>query len=379
MADKDLATDIAIQQLWANCLSTFRMNGGQLLWQNPNPNDSYSGATLTNLPNMSSYSYLVFIYKYYEGSDRTSKCTTYKNIVNSTFAINDIFPNGSYASRQITIDSATQITIGNGWWSSLNSNSSSVCVPVAIYGTNDLGYIAGNVDLDNQSLYNLGYYDSAVDNGDGTTTITRQTGYINRSNIIGFNVISGRNFYIRFNLPYFALSYEDIITNVASCYNCYEDSGTIQCNFTSYTDIPDLATLTILLQNFSMQYKLPTSYTEKVIANVYNQALDYTLLWENGSPNSSFNSGQITTQDMTNFKYIVVTYKKDNSTGGVYIKKYEKIIGQDVYITEYVDDVYRRNLNYDNNTRLTFGSGVKGTTSDNSIIIPIAIYGTNVL
>lgn len=140
--------------------------------------------------------------------------------------------------------------------------------------------------LINKNLYNLGAYDTIVDNGDGTATITRQTGYVTLDgNQKVYNWVIDDN--------YNTLELENMITDYIH-FNVYNDNLTMT---TIQSNIPHIAanktpsvvslvyayTLRIvypsslsiatseqandwLSQNpVYIQYQLKTSYTEKVI------------------------------------------------------------------------------------------------------------------
>lgn len=143
---------------------------------------------------------------------------------------------------------------------------------------------------DNKSLYNLGYYDTITENDDGTYTITRQTGYItiNTEDITGgsttgVNASGAYTYKIDRKLNSF---YEwDKIIGISN--NEYK----IKCISTYWVRPNEIGIITNdaisigfetqktqaqiqALCPISIQYKLATSYTEKVEKNhyaVYNQ------------------------------------------------------------------------------------------------------------
>lgn len=143
--------------------------------------------------------------------------------------------------------------------------------------------------IDNDpSLYNLGAYDTYVDNGDGTTTITRQTQYLNADSSLNWNVNATGSygtqwlFYlpttaqaVKANLPLssgmnptnktFAYGY-----NFNTTYNTF-----ILCLPTSYNANTRTGLYEYLSKNpVSIEYKLATPYTEKIITGVPQITLD---------------------------------------------------------------------------------------------------------
>jgi hypothetical protein len=138
------------------------------------------------------------------------------------------------------------------------------------------------------SYVTLGAYDTYVDNGDGTATITRQTGYINSSN----NSYSSYDcndsypyysFYLWRSYP-FAFSSDGLyIVNKDSILSIYDfdfslDDGyavSLACSitFASYSE------LSAYVSDLSIQYKTASSTTEKIILNsatynsVYNSGV----------------------------------------------------------------------------------------------------------
>lgn len=137
--------------------------------------------------------------------------------------------------------------------------------------------------LINKNLYNLGAYDTIVDNGDGTATITRQTGYV---------TLDGSEYWIAVahdkGTPRYTIKkdpFTDLVTHKNNelywCANLY--STTANNNYTqsilslafdsgncAIITQPDISTVAEFKEWLSqnpvyVQYKLKTSYTEKVI------------------------------------------------------------------------------------------------------------------
>lgn len=137
--------------------------------------------------------------------------------------------------------------------------------------------------LINKNIYNLGAYDTIVDNGDGTATITRQTGYV---------TLDGSEYWIAVahdkGTPRYTIKkdpFTDLVTHKNNelywCANLY--STTASNNYTqsilslafdsgncAIITQPDTSTVAEFKEWLSqnpvyVQYKLNTSYTEKVI------------------------------------------------------------------------------------------------------------------
>lgn len=132
-------------------------------------------------------------------------------------------------------------------------------------------------------------------------------------------------------------------------------------------------------------------YEEYNGAIVREKDIEPVLLWENPSPNNALASGGITTGDMSKYKYIEIVYKYSVSSG------YSKCVFKAVYeasttffissanAQQYGELIVSRGFTFTNSTTLTADKGTKisiGSSSpadDNNKIVPIAIYGTNVL
>lgn len=143
--------------------------------------------------------------------------------------------------------------------------------------------------IDNDpSLYNLGAYDTYVDNGDGTTTITRQTQYLNADSSLNWNVDATGSYGTRwlFYLPTTAqavkanlpLSSDMNPTNKTFAYG-YNFNTTyntfILCLPTSYNANTRTGLYEYLSKNpVSIEYKLATPYTEKIITGLPQITLD---------------------------------------------------------------------------------------------------------
>lgn len=143
--------------------------------------------------------------------------------------------------------------------------------------------------IDNDpSLYNLGAYDTYVDNGDGTTTITRQTQYLNADSSLNWNVNATGSYGTRwlFYLPTTAQAVKANLPlssdinpanktfeygyNFNATYNTF-----ILCLPTSYNADTRTGLYEYLSKNpISIQYKLASPYTETIITGVPQITLD---------------------------------------------------------------------------------------------------------
>lgn len=147
-------------------------------------------------------------------------------------------------------------------------------------------------NLDKQE-YNLGYYDTMVENADGTYTITRQTGYLvldgvenkfsEKSSSTHNGLYYNHNDYVKSNAlkPSNTEIVGDIICNLFETKNnndlfnyneygvgIYTD-GSICVGLTTAITTIDEANAYLMQNPISIQYKLATSTTEKVEKNHY--------------------------------------------------------------------------------------------------------------
>lgn len=146
--------------------------------------------------------------------------------------------------------------------------------------------------IDNDpSLYNLGAYDTYVDNGDGTTTITRQTGYWNSNNAT-VNVAESYHYTNGMRVQYDKVSNIDsgegegkAKSNWAYGFEMISKPSNINYNSTAiwlgfpYIFVNGKADLTSALEYInknpvSIEYKLATPYTETIITGVPQITLD---------------------------------------------------------------------------------------------------------
>lgn len=144
----------------------------------------------------------------------------------------------------------------------------------------------------NKSLYNLGYYDTMVENSDGTYTITRQTGYVNGKDYLSKTISKNGA-----NNPYITIDiiYVDYIENIIGNCNRVDTNSWWNSTFSQVTIsydstykflvimLPNNATDTSSLNNIYIQYKLATATTEKVEANHYARYNQRFILEHNKS------------------------------------------------------------------------------------------------
>lgn len=115
--------------------------------------------------------------------------------------------------------------------------------------------------------------------------------------------------------------------------------------------------------------------------------LEPVLLWENPNPDSSFtstgSSNPITVPNINNFKYLILGYKYwyDSNQSIFYIKiknnRFGTFVGTAVSSNEQL--VLQREFEFTSNTSLYFKDCYSNQQVDNQRLIPIVIYGTNIL
>lgn len=137
---------------------------------------------------------------------------------------------------------------------------------------------------DDKSYYNLGAYDTYVDNGDGTVTVTRKTGKIDGDNYrFKANAQSGRVYY-QYNET---VSSENDITlegvqftrvNSTDWWNESLDANTTYVSYdNSSRQIVILPAQGVTPNNYTVIYKTFTDYTETLPANVPINTLDANM------------------------------------------------------------------------------------------------------
>ena len=157
----------------------------------------------------------------------------------------------------------------------------------------------------NKSLYNLGYYDTITENSDGTYTITRQTGYLvldgvkNKFNSKMNNTYNAEYMYTGV-IPYIYkptnisinpdIISDDFVTMSADGLYAtntrgisLDSSGIIIVGFTTSVSTLEDANAYLVQNPISIQYKLATSYTEKVEKNHYARYNERFILEHNKS------------------------------------------------------------------------------------------------
>jgi len=154
------STQETLTRLWQNCMATFRMNGGQLLWQNPNPSSAFvpdttvegnSVKTVTLSQNISNFNYIIIGYKKYKNADQSIIFIKLKLALQNELYL-DATNTSQYEKIIVTRSAFTDYTDGTkihfraGYRDQTVDNDRAI--PVYIYGTNDLGYL-GNADLSN--------------------------------------------------------------------------------------------------------------------------------------------------------------------------------------------------------------------------------------
>lgn len=92
-------------------------------------------------------------------------------------------------------------------------------------------------------------------------------------------------------------------------------------------------------------------------------------LWENPNPSASF-AGQTITMDSTGFDLIAIIFKNTNTTDSMVTAI--ALNGHNVLMISAFDVIYSRSFNTNNKS---FTDGYKGSTVENSVVIPYQIYG----
>lgn len=117
-------------------------------------------------------------------------------------------------------------------------------------------------------------------------------------------------------------------------------------------------------------------------AIVHEKDIAPVLLWENGNPTSALGSGNVTTLSNSNYKYLIFAYKIDYaSSKAIQYIKVDNELYRDIFIcaTNNSNSNYTRVATILSSTSVAFTGGFVDGASDDTAIIPIAIYGTNVL
>ena len=155
------------------------------------------------------------------------------------------------------------------------TNSGNYYLPNSIVKTEDApnGYfVLSTTNDDYQSLYNLGAYDKITTNSDGTYTITRQTGYVNLGTLNWTKAVKDdKIIYYTRDIANYA-SKDNTVKIIAQYYKgVIQDVGfnlgTEECSI-DYDGLLQVRTDSVTPKGLA-QYKLATSYTEKVEKNHY--------------------------------------------------------------------------------------------------------------
>lgn len=311
-----------------------------------------SKITQANMENyLTSYYYNVEETQQYVGSEINTLHQTIQNEFYSKTAIDDMllektdlslfrkYLPGTFLDLDKQQDNQTsKLNIhANGSIFLMNSgnktNSGNYYLPNSIVKTEDAPngyYVLSTTNDDYQSLYNLGVYDKITTNSDGTYSIVRQTGYvILDGSEDGWGIYTqGLWAYIKLNNILPVTNQNNVgqlianIGNVVSITTMINTSSGIQIALggESVNIRPNVSSINSLdtfkqwlaQNNIAIQYKLATSYTEKVEANHYARYNESFILDHNKSEaERSANlidiatlSGTTTTQD-----YFIVTTK----------------------------------------------------------------------
>ena len=107
---------------------------GVKLWQNGDPNSSFSSNSLS-LNDISGYSKLVVAYKDAVGATNAINYKEFKNEAGTfgLFNLLQTYPSSVLGARQFIIDSSTQVTFGSGFNGS-STQDNTLLIPIAIYG-----------------------------------------------------------------------------------------------------------------------------------------------------------------------------------------------------------------------------------------------------
>ena len=258
-----------------------------------------------------------------------------------------------------------------------------------LYLKDNLDIVEGKLSNIDNSLYNLGAYDS-ISTENGITTITRQTGYL----VLDSNVSivsewqSGSNGYWVMAIALPNCDKTNLANVIANCRIWYDQpsywsqtfTGFLMCVGTSYSENGEIliayggATtheqlISALSQNpTSIQYKLATATTEKVEKNHYSAYNQDFILEHNKS--EAERSANLTPYNLTSFplnsfqRHLIA----ENLPSGTYtlslnLNAYN---GGSTYIV-YIND----------NSIGTYNNGTSATFTSNEYINSIKIYSND--
>lgn len=164
------------------------------------------------------------------------------------------------------------------------------------------------------------------------------------------------------------------------------------CYYIKFCSLPDITpyyggtyTNDIMLNEGSEAKPYQPYYGEIV----HKADIEPVLLWENSSPTSAFNPQNISVNSMADYKFIVVGFKRTNSSSiNIQYTKVKKVYGKYSF-TDFADDnssasAYQENVTHRsfqlvNDTTVQFYAGFINNETNNDVNIPVEIYGTNVL
>ena len=166
------STKNSLSNFWNNCMATFRMTGGIQLWRNLSPTSSFATQTITLSQSMDNFQYIIIVY--FQGVADGGLQTQYiQNIPNVT-GQNVCFTRIQYSydnatklcERRFYKTSSTTILAGDCYANGAITDTDNV--PVAIYGSNDLGYVGSGEAIPAHPSATQGYILAIDENGELT-------------------------------------------------------------------------------------------------------------------------------------------------------------------------------------------------------------------
>lgn len=269
------------------------------------------------------------------------------------------------------------------------NNSGNYYLPNSIVKTEDAPngyYVLSTTNDDYQSLYNLGTYDKITTNDDGTYTITRQTGYLT---INAEDITSGTGSSVNSSNAYTYTIYKDInvINESADTIIGISSKGfSVKIFDKNWTRAGEIGiskiekTITIAFATeqtqaqiqalcpISIQYKLATSYTEKVEKNHYARYNEKFILEHNKS--EAERSANLTPYNLTTFPLNSSTRHliAENLPSGTYTLSLNlNTYNADSEYIVYIND----------NSIGTYSNGTSATFTSNVYINSIKIYSND--
>ena len=229
----------------------------------------------------------------------------------------------------------------------------------------------------NEPLYNLGYYDTITANSDGTYTITRQTGYVDLWTLEWNYDTSKAYFYVKYpniiepsayNIDFYGVTSKYTTTSWSDMNSGKDKSicyvvGYIRIKDTSYTDV---ASFKASLQGVILQYKLATSYTEKVEKNHY-ATYNQRFILEHNKSEAERSANLLNTFDRSNIPTASSLYNATLNSDG----SYTSTKTSDARAWTYSNSDFKMRL-----TKGTYYLSVTGTISTD-YNVAIEIYDNN--